>query len=106
MAWLDLMLRPNSVAAAEERWRRNNEATRKRGCLCGKPAECVIKYEDVVGKVPYEWWTCAEHEGATSFSNRVACWKHDEPCPLGEDRVLSGPIDGPTEHWSCPHRTH
>jgi hypothetical protein len=90
---------------AEWRWHHNNAEAKARGCPCGGPAE-VARRHSVVGTVPYEWWTCAEHAGASGFSGGTALFQHDQPCPLGEDRMSGGPIGGPTEHWSCPHREH
>lgn len=90
---------------AEWRWHYNNAAAKAKGCPCGKPAE-VAQRMPVVGTVPYEWWTCSGCAGADGFSGGVALFRHNTPCPLGKDRMSGGPIGGPTDHWSCPHREH
>jgi hypothetical protein len=91
---------------AEWRWAENNRQARLAGCPCGAPAEVAERDADVVGTVPFEWWTCRAHRGATMFSGREACWEHLEPCPLGERRGHAGRIGEPPSRFYCPHRTH
>lgn len=100
--------------AAERRWRRSNAEAKARGCPCGRPAEVATEYP-VIGRVPFQWWTCKDHEGASSFGfGGVGLWQHrDGPlngdkddCPLGEAQGWMSDIGGPVTSYDCPHRTH
>lgn len=110
--WLALALMPDSTAAAEARWRAGNARKRAAGCPCGKPATEVAYDHPVVGRVPHETWTCAEHAGAEQWSGRpsgqvtewVPLWGRPAPCPSCEGRCsASGPIGRPLTRWYCPN---
>lgn len=73
---------------AAERWRKSNEEARLAGCRCGKPATKVQRFGGTVGGVPHEAWTCEEHEGVQSWSQRNGGpWEPTES-------FWAGPIDG------------
>ncbi len=106
---------PRDVRDSERRWREHNTSARNAGCPCGQPATEVRRDPWVMGSVPCETWTCADHAdvGAWTFppdaplnaSERMATvplYKHHQPIE-GMDAPLSGgPIGGPTTHWYYP----
>jgi hypothetical protein len=65
---------------AEARWRARNEATRARGCRCGKPATICLTADQNVGSVPVEFWTCADHVGVNVWLQHMdgTCQPADE----------------------------
>lgn len=91
---------------AEWRWREINAESRRAGCPCGGPAQVCSTDDRVVGSVPFQWWTCEDHAGASMFMGGTACFEHSVPCPLGEDYGSGGRIGEPPSHFYCTHRTH
>ena len=55
-------------AEASARWRLLNAEARAAGCKCGRPATNVRRYGGTVGGVPFEVWSCEEHQNVNSWS--------------------------------------
>lgn len=92
--------------AAEWRWAAHNVANRRRGCPCGKPAQVARRHPEVIGTVPFLWWTCEDHESASGFVGTMAIYDHPAPCPYGEVMRSAGPGGESPTVYGCPHRTH
>lgn len=115
-AWLKQLLdspEQAKIRAAEERWRKANAAAKAAGCACGAPATVAREHHGAVGSVPYQWWTCAEHAGASSFLHHgdhvTAYWRRPAPCDgCGIDRACGGKASniktGEITSYSCPLR--
>jgi hypothetical protein len=96
---------PSSAPAEGMVWLPMAEPLHADACPCGAPTAAGF---------------CKEHAGAVAFKVPVTAdgdvlravdwqWGHEEPCPLGESQMISGPTDvdplaAPV--WACPHREH
>jgi hypothetical protein len=96
---------PPSAPAEGMVWLPMAEPLHADACPCGAPTAAGF---------------CKEHAGAVAFKVPVTAdgdvlravdwqWGHEEPCPLGESQMISGPTDvdplaAPV--WACPHREH
>ena len=114
MSGVQCMIHNLRAVLTGRRWQRVNAASKAQGCPCGQPAEVAITYP-VSGPVPYEWWTCMEHQGAELFGfDGKAKWRHGGPqltgtkddCPDGLASGWESYIGGRTTSYLCPHRTH
>lgn len=107
MSWFSRILSPydEKVKAAEDRWRAINKETKARGCRCGKSAT-KVNYHPVMGSVPFEIWTCDEHEGAEAWSDKTALYPHPEPCLGHKPQMRGGRINEPYTTWYCEYKKH